>query len=182
MKYIGNLNLANQEDYQAIYASQLYGTFFSVFGKFTCQSVGKDEYTLDKIEFKIINYKGVINLGISNVRGIFDITDTNGNQFKAMNIEIQGLNGNEEFELDCSGVVLKKNELFITERTLIKMHSGTALNNGVFDDEFYYREGVANADGLFPEKSPAPMSTFDHNTLFEEFPGSVCPRATNRII
>ncbi|KYG72785.1 hypothetical protein [Roseivirga echinicomitans] len=182
MKFIGNINLSNQEDYQAIYASQLYGTFFCVFGKFTCLAIEKDEYTLDKIEFKIINYKGIINLGISDVKGIFDLKDGAGNIIKAINIEVRGLCEADEFQLNCSGVKLNKNELLIAERTVKPMHEEVALSGSVFDNEYYYREGLPDLDGLFSNRSPQPMSVFNQVAIFKEFPGTICPRGTNRII
>ncbi len=182
MEYIGNINLSNQDDYQAIYASQLYGTFFSVFGKFTCSKSDKDEYILEKIAFKIINYKGVINLGISNVKGIYEIPNDNGIIQKTINIEVQALNTADEFELDCTGVKLKKNELFIAERTLKPMHNGMALNNSAFDDEFYYREGMPEEGGFQARINPVPVSTYNPNVEAMASPGTKCPRATNRIV
>ncbi|NVJ63442.1 MAG: hypothetical protein HWD84_04345 [Flavobacteriaceae bacterium] len=182
MQFIGNLNPANQNDYQAIYASQLYGTFFSVFAKFTCQNIQSDHYIIEKIDFKLINYKGVVNLGISNVQGVFDVIDDEGNQRKLVNLEVQGLNSNDEFEFNCSGLSLPKNDLFILQRTLKPMHNhGSAIDNSVFDDEYFYREGLADATDGFLHREPKPQSTFNPNDVFKEWPDSVCPRSTNRI-
>lgn len=187
MQFIGNLNPANQNDYQAIYASQLYGTFFSVFAKFTCQDIQSDRYIIEKIDFKLINYKGVVNLGISNVQGVYNWQDEQGNIHKLINLQVQGLNSDDEFEFNCSGLELPKSghqgELFIIQRTLKPMHnSGSALDKSVFDDEFFYREGLADATDGFLHREPEPETDYDPSEALKEWPGSICPRATNFIM
>ena len=49
---------------QFIYGSQLYGTVFAVYAKFNC-SIEGNEATLNSIDFKLINYKGCVNLGFT---------------------------------------------------------------------------------------------------------------------
>ena len=53
--------------YQSIYTSQLYGTFFVVYANFkTEENLAKDSYFVKNISLRIMNYKGLINIGIEN--------------------------------------------------------------------------------------------------------------------
>ena len=64
MQISTNIHLCEEanERYQLIYSSQNYGTFYSVYGKFEVKN-----NTLISIDFRLINFKGVLNLGIKNV-------------------------------------------------------------------------------------------------------------------
>ena len=55
-----NIVLGNQ-NFQFIYASQLYNTFFIVCARFLLDS---NEEILQSIEIKLLNYKGLLNLGL----------------------------------------------------------------------------------------------------------------------
>lgn len=55
----GYLKISDNTNFQFVYASQCYQTFFSIYAKFTVDKKGK----LQTIEFKLVNYKGTINLG-----------------------------------------------------------------------------------------------------------------------
>lgn len=65
MDYSSNVILdENRERIQSLYASQLYGTFFGIFGKFIVKP-WKDNYKLiEKIHLMLINFKGHINLEV----------------------------------------------------------------------------------------------------------------------
>lgn len=201
MAFIGNIDLSNSDDYQALYASQLYGTFFSVYGKFTCKipadgetALGKEEYMIDKIDFKIINYKGLLNLGISAVNMVNamtydDVLFENGRPIrsvhKTIELEVQALCENKDFNYSGLNTKIKRKELLILERTLKPIHNGMAMENEVFDDEFYYREGLAGADGKFPSRPPIvdkPDTKSNVKNKAMMFPGTKCPRAINRIV
>jgi hypothetical protein len=52
----------------ALYASQLYGTFFGVFGQFKTEPKkknGKKVLVIKSLEFDILNYSGTVNIGFS---------------------------------------------------------------------------------------------------------------------
>ncbi|NVJ46013.1 MAG: hypothetical protein HWE07_02765 [Cytophagia bacterium] len=177
MKFIGNINLTNKDDYQAIYASQLYGTFFMVFAKFTCEySSEKKAYIMQKIDFRLVNYKGLINIGIKSVQGIEKRVDLKNNQYNLVRLELQGLKtDSKDKSLPCSGFELKQGDCLVIDRTTVKMHNGTALNQNVFDEEFYYRHGIEPNDN-YRERSPGPDADGDINI---KGPDSICPRAMN---
>ena len=55
--------------YHLIYASQLYGTVFAIYGKFEGKDItmnGEKAYAIEKICFELLNYKGIINIGFTN--------------------------------------------------------------------------------------------------------------------
>jgi len=68
---VGAVELANKKNgkqpvYHAVYASQLYGTFFGVFGEFrTKKAAKKDALEITRITFRILNYSGIVNIGFS---------------------------------------------------------------------------------------------------------------------
>src|SRR6266496_6182820 len=52
--------------YHFVYASQLYGTIFGIYAKFEPDPEYKGKnYAIKTISFKLINYKGSINIGLT---------------------------------------------------------------------------------------------------------------------
>lgn len=62
-----DLSLAerSKDTFHFIYGSQLYGTLFGVFGKFNASKGVDGAITFDKMELKLFNYVGVVNIGFS---------------------------------------------------------------------------------------------------------------------
>lgn len=55
--------------YHFIYASQLYGTFFGIYAQFVREENKVDDqknFKISKIELKLLNYKGIINIGFTS--------------------------------------------------------------------------------------------------------------------
>lgn len=50
--------------YHFVYASQLYGTLFAVYANFSGSNNGSS-FTVDTITLRLLNYKGVINIGFT---------------------------------------------------------------------------------------------------------------------
>ncbi len=178
MNLIGNVNLHNTSDYQLIYSSQLYGTFFNLYAKFDA-SLNGDIYTIKTISLKVINYKGIVNIGISRASQLLpDPNDTNGH---VLNLEVQALNGNTDVELKNLNYAIKRGENLNVDRKLIPMHTnGNPMNNSLFDEEFFFREGVY-ADNKFPRRKPDPNEVVD-NSLTDIKGGWICPRSTNSVL
>ena len=57
------LDAKNEQDYQLIYPSQLYGTFFTVSAKIT---LSKSKKKVTGIDISLVNYKGMYNIGLEN--------------------------------------------------------------------------------------------------------------------
>lgn len=146
MRFVNQLNVKNY-DWQTCYSSQLYGTFFSIFAKPKAKydPDNIDVLILDSIELRIVNYKGILNLGI--VQAEFNNYDQKLGG--TINIELQALHNDFNTTVDC------KNQRFDSGKSLLKfhrflkpMHPPTkvgipqGLVNGVFDTEFFYREGL----------------------------------------
>jgi len=125
--------------YQLVYASQLYGTFFSVYGSFKTKIEG-DECTINTADFEIINYKGPINLGLKDV--------TYCECEKLFHIHLQGML-NQYIITDVQafeGLCLSKGEILTFKRKLIPLENvTTGPSNDVFDSEFYLRDGSWSA-------------------------------------
>jgi len=149
--YQGTISLKNNMGYQEVYSSQNYGTFYSLYIRLNIDkktSGSDDEWTFSNIEFKIINYKGVINLGIRDVTFSLSSDETE----LIFEAAVEGLYGIRNmpvtkpaptFTIDTS----KLTKITI-QRTLMQM---TAFNqdknpnhedNLVFDNEFFYRDGL----------------------------------------
>lgn len=190
---MGNVDFSNSKDLQLIYSSQLYGTFFSIYAKINLDNGKTDEksYHLNSIDLKIVNYKGLINLGM--VRARFK-KRRNGGEIL---IDVQGLGGEPQINVECNHVEApfsktRKSYLYV-ERTARPMHgdfgNGVVLNNGVFDEEFYFREGFR------PKKNDTSLAGIqleqDHKAykvrpkLYEERTrvagGFRCPKSINAV-
>jgi len=150
--YLGTLDLLSDYENrnQFIYGSQLYGTFFGVYAFFKAEIIGKHEIKINKIVFNILNYKGPIDIGI-------DRAEYN-NQDKIIYLYVKALSDpRAQFELDLSQASLpltlikKGHPQFIYGkdhltfyRRLVKIDANARnhTHNGVFDSEFYTRDGI----------------------------------------
>jgi len=131
-----DLSERGQGNFQLVYASQLYGTFFSVYASFETEII-KDECFIKKADFELVNYKGNIDLGLKDIT----YCDTE----KLFHIHLQGMleqrviNDAKAFKKLC----LKKGQILTFKRKLFPFaDSNTGLSKGVFDSEFYLRDGI----------------------------------------
>lgn len=161
-------NTLYDDHYQSVYFSQVYGTFFSVYAKFKVDphrstlSSNPDEpstYHVESVKFKVANYKGILDIGIQNVRGpaefMCDINQTlppaKHGTIKAFVFEMRAMGGYDsgstqptidypEISLDME---FKSKDILYFRRVQKHLHSDTSrLKEGLFDDEFYFREGI----------------------------------------
>ena len=169
------LSDGRSNDFQLVFASQVYGTFFGIYARFdfTRQS---ERFKLNKITFRIINYKGQINIGIDAVKP----PEYNKNDPKNLNF-IFYLKGympplqdyecdftrDEIYLEDGSQITFKRSMRNFTERP------DDTFNMGVFDDEFYFR------DGLFPIK--APVSDLE-DAIEAHYPNRIGKRCPSNIV
>ncbi|GAA0726328.1 hypothetical protein GCM10009430_33180 [Aquimarina litoralis] len=204
--HIGNVDLTDNENFQFLYGSQLYGTLFGIYGKFTTTEA-EEGYYIQEIEFKTINYKGILNINISDLKrpeskDYQPPQDPNADEESPMPtiqkvlvflIEVQALktadpdieymnfihqNGGNE-----NGIKVDKNNFLHFDRRLKKIHeNGEALKNNVFDSEFYYREGILQDGDQYPEVCPKPKTQSDGPvSLLMSHSGGICPRGTVKI-
>ncbi|MAW94196.1 MULTISPECIES: hypothetical protein [unclassified Leeuwenhoekiella] len=119
---------------QLVYASQLYGTFFTVYAKIeTTSGEHTKEREIKTITCHIVNYKGAVNIGLEEV-----IYNSETGQ---IDLHLKAL-GNTSKEKKCKNLnKFKKSEsqTLVFRRRL--HHLPKESNLGVFDTEAYYRDG-----------------------------------------
>lgn len=145
-KIVLNLRLEDANRYQLVYASQLYGTFFSVFAKLTIKND-----TLKTIQLSLVNYKGQVNLGL--------LPDTSGTwgpgeEGLEFTLHLKGnagkhqYNDKEEIIVDCKNTPISDlDDGLVVRRLLLPMYEQSAdltkqLSKGIFDTEFFQRDGA----------------------------------------
>ena len=156
--HYGTILLKKNQGLQHVYSSQNYGTFYSLYLTFDYTISGKqsEHGTKDIIELKdlcftIINYKGLFNLGIANVI-TKDLISKRKFVFK---IEVEALIPKREYILkkekpmmEPIEIDLNRTDIIEIQRELLKMsqfypdHNPNSPKNLIFDDEFYYRDGL----------------------------------------
>lgn len=136
--------ICKKEYYQAIYTSQSYGTFYVVYAEFTTEE-DNDNYYVKNINLKLVNYKGLINLGIADAtfKPILDKDSVSRGALISLSVKAFE---NDNFTIsncDVKHPFPKKNAQLLVNRNLVAMHADKSpLENGLFDEEFYYRDGI----------------------------------------
>jgi hypothetical protein len=128
-----------EKENQFVYASQLYGTFFAVYGVFKTSKVTDDKRKIDNIILNIINYKGFVNVGL--VKADFD---KNNNTIE---LHVRGMvDPKNHIQVNFQGVnvELERGEEFKLYRHLDRLSAAKADvdKDYVFDGEFYNRDGL----------------------------------------
>ncbi len=154
-KLITSLNLDPHESHgQTIYNSQLYGTFFGVYAFIKSKEIdgNNKERRITSLTLEVVNYKGELDLGIEKAVYKSKGPRKGGTIYLTMRALIgNSLNNNtaktEDIEVEnIQGELFEKGNYINVVRYLKPIHSensedSTALNEGVFDSEFHYREG-----------------------------------------
>ncbi|MEK6154549.1 hypothetical protein WIW50_14865 [Flavobacteriaceae bacterium 3-367] len=185
MDLINCVDLSNESDYQNIYSSQLYGTFFMVYAKFSTETC-EGGYKIKSITLRLLNYKGPINLGIARAKLIQKRDgDTKSAKLK---IEVQAL---KPSNIDVGVEIVPGLECSIggdiyVDRSLKPL--GSDFVDGVFENEFRYREGFEKKDDrLVPvteARKPVPRNDYDEieDSTIALKGGYLCPESTNKVV
>lgn len=203
-----NLNLTTtikcnpdlKDTWQMVYASQLYGTFFAVYAKIVAN---KDEKCMNSIDLKLINYKGPINLGIHEAtynvkrKKISIIDHMNGNSLTinvlSVTLWIRALTEQDGCEKPITieqSINEDETYLEINRKLLPLSENGNCVVDGVFDSEFYYRDGLSKPipkkldeiSGLSSWKKYNSLDKEDEGNVELLGPGGICPRGYAKII
>lgn len=146
------LSPEENERFQAIYASQRYGTFYGIYGKFNIQRID-DAIVLHHIDLELINYKGILNLSIVGAEIDVEARERK-RDIPVILLKVYVMAKIDSVESEKQ-VVLKK-PLELKQGMHLSVISETiplsGSNNkdapfvkGVFDNEFHYRDGLLNA-------------------------------------
>lgn len=98
----------NKPVYHLIYASQLYGSVFAIYGRFEGNK-NENSYSVTKITLALLNYKGIINIGFTE------------NDFRWENIQ-----GEDNFFFGVRGTSIKVDHPVLIENPLV-VRKGIAL-------------------------------------------------------
>lgn len=97
--------------YHFIYASQLYGTIFGIYARFDGTEINSGAaYQVEKISMKLLNYKGVVNIGFTDDSIDWNqVDDVSG----SLDFHVAGMSakGNKNF-IFIKPFVVKKNVRF----------------------------------------------------------------------
>ncbi|WP_106792317.1 hypothetical protein [Aquimarina sp. Aq78] len=139
-----SLSEADEDRMQLVYASQLYQTFFAVFGAFDVDRTDPNDLKLKGIVLQLINYKGMINLGIIGVSNPIIIENGIEIRFKVKAMMPSGILKYYGFD---EAVPVKNSDRIDFQRVLepidVKPYTGVG-DNLVHDCEFFERDGLYN--------------------------------------
>lgn len=201
--------LLRDDHYQTVYSSQVYGTFFSVIAKFNLNLERSNKsngvYCVKSIDFMVANYKGILNIGIQNVISPVDLmAEVNKNEqvkrkdsVKAFIFEMRAMGGFDDTEegsrqpedkftlaFDGDGMIFNSKDLLYFRRVQKHLHSDTTkLKKGIFDDEFYFREGIDEMKFEKRKFSEIDKKVPDFSQIRLAFAGGpLCPESQSFVI
>lgn len=174
--------------YHFIYASQLYGTMFAIYGKFEGREVNINQekaFQIDQASFKLVNYKGCINMGFAGGFSLLKESGNNGVDYR-IDFSVRGASSivDDVFHFgEDESLIVKRGEcvqtLFVRtllplpdfERYLDKRENANGKQDPwelddeppitqFFDSEFNYKDGAYLYNqpikpGLFDPRIPA---------------------------
>lgn len=167
--YTGNiiLNEKYNNRRQSLYASQSYGTFYSLFGKFEVKDFSTNSTKLKSLNLELINYKGLLNMEIAGYK--LDSKVLEGDKkviILTVLIQAATVKRAETVfhikESDLSSLEINQEDIFLVRRELLSIYGESKeqldrrvrqnrsgeneplwqpLLGGIFDNEFFYRNG-----------------------------------------
>lgn len=146
--------------YQFIYGSQLYGTLFAVYGLFDCTSQANNTVNVNRIRFQLINYRGCVNLGIDHIDELILRKDSIVLPIIKLFVKplLPSINHIDYYlkdkELQITSdqiIVLERLAMPFDERIKGENTNGESQGKIFFDTEFNYRDGYyENAQPIRP--------------------------------
>lgn len=135
--------------YQFLYASQLYGTLFGIYGRFDCKKESADNCSVRNINFRLINYKGCVNIGFEKIE--LKEKDKDRDDKLTINLHVKPLVKMDDMNLDRPFSIANNTEI-IVQRWVIPYDSKLVTNpenkkgersrdSIFFDTEFNFRDG-----------------------------------------
>lgn len=163
--------------YQFIYGSHLFGTSFAIYSQFDSEAPVKNSTKINKIIFKLINYKGCVNIGLVGSASYKKVKRTH---VITLNVKPLASSLNTiEFNNNGSGIIIKDGDEINFQR-LIKPYdyitegendSGRSQESIFFDGEFNYR------DGYYEAYVPPRPGQVNYVPINQPFPSPRCHQA-----
>jgi hypothetical protein len=212
INFNSNIRLTANDNnrYQTVYASQSYGTFYAVFAKFTVLDILDNEgqvvpkkKLLEKINLKLINYKGLLNISLEKGSEKDPNAYERRTDSKSLLIKIK-VKGAADGELNTEDEILFNEPVVIEDGMFVSIirelltlsgktneefmddSENTPFVGGVFDDEFYERDGVLTKKkkeigfDLTEDTEDIPGSDFE-TVINLNWPGKICRKGDSRI-
>lgn len=142
-EYSSSIKIQDSSRMQFLYASQNYGSFYCVFSRFHIEN-----NKLKTIDFEIINYKGMLNMGfLGNASSDSEIFTCKLGQTLLIGLPLKASSGHNKTEIHSHNFC-SNNEISIDDithvfvfRGLLPMDLAREQFHNHFDNEFFYREG-----------------------------------------
>jgi hypothetical protein len=195
-QFITTIDLSKPFDenvYQFIYGSQLYGTLFAVYGLFDCTSFADSSTKINRIRFKLINYRGCVNIGVDHIEELILREGKEKEEnflLPVIKIFVKPLTPSSksiDYVIKDKDLRVSNDQIFIFQRLAMPFDERiTQTNTGgksqkkiFFDTEFNYRDGYYET---FEPKRPGHVDA-DEDMLGDPrpFPSPRCIQAIVRI-
>ncbi len=169
-KIICNVSLANGLDKQVIYCSQLYETFFSVSTTLNLVKDKEGKERLASMDLFLLNYKGPFNLGILPAETANSFEYEDGNMLIVLHLQanngMYGIASEKAVNIPCNNLLVGDLKSLLTTRMLHPIHDnvndmGMLLQRGIFDSEFFVRDGV----DIAPKKNELDAEIKEETTM-----------------
>ncbi len=160
--------------YQFLYGSQLYGTSFALYGRFDCSPLENTHIKINKIRFQLINYRGCVNIGLI---GQPKYGKRNGQHVIVIYVKpLQSSAEPIDFDFEGEGLIINEGDRInfqrlakpFDSRLKEENNSGYSQNEIFFDTEFNYR------DGYFESPEPLRPGHIDYSGPQQPWPSPRC--------
>ena len=172
--------ISDTDNFQQVYTSQVYGTFFTVQAKINTLENVQDHpgVFVKSMDFLVVNYRGVLDIGLVKVEGPSQfsamVDDANLDYgLKIFHLNMRAMCPEQQCNVPCYEILnlpinqyFEQGDLLYFSRTLKMLHdNGRPLDHGIFDTEFFFREGI-DQNGDYQRRIPRPK--LDLNNPLEE--------------
>lgn len=143
--FSGSFIMDFHDEYQSIFSSQNYETFYQIYCKLNFKKIRGADY-IKSMEFKIVNYKGPLNLGFAKTTIETDQVDYKEG-FVGIKLVVRGMSNKDTIVYNIPDTLkIKKKDVTRLNVYRILMPLNTDMQSsslqGIFDSEFYYRSGM----------------------------------------
>ncbi|CAL2076903.1 hypothetical protein [Tenacibaculum sp. 190524A05c] len=160
-----SINLKDSSRHQFLIASQNYGTFYCVYGKFHLK---ENSSILSYVELELLNYKGTCNLGFVNHNNhnqirVSTTTDNLGNNILFIEIPLIGFEKNTKTNITTTNII-ENEEINVDNIHGVRVFRGLVKNqnkmDNIFDEEFSYRDGKTEDDRYNDDNHIPPIGLY----------------------